>query len=90
MRSIAINLAILRCSKNPLAKWGKKLLGRKGAVNLTVCAMARKLAVAVWYLMMGRWTPLEDIDKRLSLKVGKIITHIGAQGLQQLGQTRSA
>jgi transposase len=34
--------AILRCSKTPLALWGRKLLARKGAINLAVCAMARK------------------------------------------------
>jgi transposase len=82
--------AILRCSKNPLAKWGKKLLRRKGSVNLTVGAMARKLAVAVWYLMMGRWTPLEEIDAPLAQKVGKMITSVGANGLKQLGKTRKA
>ncbi len=79
--------AILR-SSHPLAKWGKKLLARKGSLNLAAGAVARKLAVAIWYLMMGRWTPLEEIDERLALKVGKIITSVGTKGLKQLGQTR--
>jgi transposase len=82
--------AILRCSKTPLARWGKKLLARKGAINLAVGAMARKLAVAAWYLMMGKWTTLEEIDKLLSQKVGKIITQAGAAGLKNLGKTRKA
>jgi transposase len=82
--------AILRCSKTPLARWGKKLLGRKGARNLAVAAMARKLAVAVWYLMMGRCTTLEEIDRALSLKIGKIISQVGAAGLKNLGKTRKA
>jgi len=80
--------AILRCSKTPLAQWGKKLLGRKGSVNLAVAAMARKLTVAVWYLLMGQWTPLEEIDERLVIKVGKMIGSVGQQGLQRLGKTR--
>lgn len=80
--------AILRCSKNPLARWGRKLLARKGAVNLAVAAMARKLAVAAWYLMMGRWTTLEEIDRALSLKVGKIISQVGTDELKKLGKTR--
>lgn len=79
--------AILR-SHHPLAKWGKKLLARKGSLNLVAGAVARKLAVAIWYLMMGRWTPLEEIDERLALKVGKIITNVGIKGLKQLGKTR--
>src|SRR6185437_12608734 len=89
LRSLLIESAqaILR-SKHPLAKWGKKLLSRKGSLNLAAGAVARKLAVAVWYLMMGRWTPLEEIDSRLALKVGKIIGGVGTKGLKQLQKTR--
>lgn len=81
--------AILR-SRHPLAKWGKKLLARKGSLNLTAGAVARKLAVAIWYLLMGRWTRLEEIDAQLALKVGKIITSVGPKGLKQLNKTRLA
>jgi hypothetical protein len=81
--------AILR-SRHPLAQWGKKLLARKGSVNLAAGAVARKLTVAIWYLLMGRWTPLEEIDERLALKVGKIITRVGLQGLKSLNKTRLA
>ncbi len=80
--------AILRCSQIPLAKWGKKLLARKGSVNLAAAAVARRLAVAVWYLMMGRWTPLEEIDDRLTLKVGKIVSQVGQTKIKQSGRTR--
>jgi transposase len=82
--------AILRSSKTTLARWGKKLLRRKGQLNLVVAAIARKLTVAVWYLMMGRWTPLEEIDARLCLKVTKIIGQLGSEALKQLGKTRHA
>lgn len=81
--------AILR-SKTPLAQWGKRLLARKGQINLVVAAIARKLTVAVWYLMMGRWSPLEEIDTRLTIKVSKIISQVGTEGLQKLGKTRKA
>lgn len=80
--------AILRCAKTPLAQWGKKLLAKKSSVNLAVAAVARKLTVAAWYLLMGRWTPLEEIDERLCLKVGKIIGQVGKKGCDSLGKTR--
>ena len=80
--------SILR-SKDPLAKWGKKLLARKSSVKLAVAAIARKLIVAVWHLMMGRWTALEEMDERLAPKVGKIITQVGIQALKKLGKTRA-
>ena len=82
--------AILRCSKTPLARWGRKLLASKGSVNLAVAAIARKLTVAVWYLMMRRWTSLEEIDQRLLGKVSKIIGSVGQQRIQALGKTRKA
>jgi transposase len=90
LRSLLIEgaQAILRSSKSPLARWGKKLLASKGSVKLAVAAIARKLTVAVWYLMMGRWTALEEIDTRLLGKVGKMIGSVGQQGLQSLGKTR--
>ena len=81
--------AVMR-SGHPLAKWGKKLLARKSEIKLTVAAVARKLTVALWYLLMGRWTPQEEIDARLSLKIGKIISQIGATGLNHMGKTRMA
>ena len=55
-----------------------------------VAALARKLTVAVWYLMMGRWTPVEQIDTALIGKVSKMITGIGPTALRQLGKTRKA
>lgn len=82
--------AILRCSRTPLAQWGKKLLGRTSQVKLVVAAMARKLTVAVWYLMMGRWTPLEDIDTPLQIKLSKMISQAGAKWPESSGKSRKA
>jgi transposase len=80
--------ALLRCSKTSLAQWGKKLLGRKGELKLVVAAVARKLAVAAWYVMMGRTAPAEEIEPRVAIKVSKIISAVGKEVLAQLGQTR--
>jgi transposase len=89
LRSLLVEAAqaILR-SKHSLAQWGRKLFRRKGSINLVAGAVARKLAVAIWYLMMGQWTPLQEIDERLALKVGKILTSVGTKGLKKLGKTR--
>jgi transposase len=81
--------AILRGSSHPLANWGKKLLARKSAVNLVVCAMARKLTVAIWYLMMGRWTAVEEIEAALSFKIGRLVTLSSAADQKPSRQTRT-
>jgi transposase len=92
LRSLLIEgaQAILRSSQTPLARWGKKLLAARGSVNLAVAAIARKLTVAIWYLMMGRWTTLEEIDARLLRKVSHMISSVGQAGLKALGKTRKA
>jgi len=91
LRALLIEAAqsIMR-SAHPLAAWGRKLLARKSAPNLVVAAVARKLTVAIWYLMMGQWTPLEEIDDRLAIKIGKIISQVGPENLKTLGKTRAA
>ena len=76
--------ALLR-SKDPAARWGKRLMARKGSLNLAVAALARKLTVAVWYLMMGRWSQLEEVDRRLSIKVCKIVGQLKPEAIAQLG-----
>jgi len=89
LRSLLVQAAqaIIR-SHHPLAKWGKKLLASKGCYNLAVAAVARRLTVAIWYLMMGRWTPLEEVDTHLNLKIGRIVGKVGKTGLETLGKSR--
>src|SRR3954470_20922257 len=82
--------SILRSRTHPLAKWGKKLLARKSSLNLAVCAVARKLCVAVWYLMSGHWTALQELDESLKWKLGKMISQMGEEGLKRLDKTRAA
>ncbi len=91
LRTLLIEAAhsILR-SAHPIGRWGRKLLARKGEINLVVAAVARKLAVAIWYLLMGRWPTLEKIDTQLHAKLGKILHQVGPHQLKTRGKTRSA
>ena len=82
--------AILRSGTTSLAKWGKKLLARKSQINIAVAAVARKLTIAAWYTLMGKVTPMEEIEPRVAVKVSRIIGAIGKEALAQLGQTRKA
>jgi transposase len=80
--------AIVRSAQTPLGRWARKLLRRKGELNLVVAAVARKLTVAVWYLMRGRWTPLEEVEPRLEIKLGKMISQLGPKQLKASGKPR--
>ncbi len=80
--------SILRSPHHALAKWGRKLLARKGAYNLVVAAVARRLVVSIWYLLMGRAEPVERIEPALRAKLGKIAAKVAAPALEHLGKNR--
>lgn len=92
VRSLLIEGAqsILRSGKTDLARWSRRLLARKRNINLVAAATARKLTVSVWYLLKGRWTALEELDGRLKIKVGKMISAVGPKALKQMGKSRRA
>ncbi len=81
--------SILRSPSHALAKWGRKLLARKSAYNLVVAAVARRLVVSIWYLLMGRAEPVEHIQSSLRAKLGKIAAKVATPVLDRLGKDRT-
>lgn len=79
--------AILR-SKNKsgekLRKWGCSLIFRKNK-NVAVAAVARKLVVAVWYLMRGFLPEILDITEDIQRKVKKIAEELGMPLIKAMG-----
>lgn len=80
--------ALLRSRNHPNADWGRALLARKGEVSLVVAALARKLITQVWYVLMGKNKPLEEITKPVAMKIGKMLSRVGTEGFKHLGRTR--
>jgi transposase len=76
--------SVLRHGKGPMHQWALKLVARKGR-NLAACAVARKILIACWYLMHGRFTPLLELTETLCTKIHKLAVAIGASRIHQLG-----
>src|SRR5690606_31367790 len=70
--------------KNPLFAWGYRMKMRKGR-NVAVVALARKLVVAIWYLLQGMFTPLMEIDQTLRVKIRKLAVALGLPTLKKMG-----
>jgi transposase len=69
---------------NPLQKWGLAVAARRGR-NKAAVAVARKLCVAVWHLLMGHVIgSLERLDT-LQTKLSKFATEIGPTALAAFG-----
>lgn len=70
--------AVLRMGKNsPLGKWGWKLFARKGQRNIAVAAVARKLLVQVWHVLMGNPPEALETDKSFATKLKKLTVTLG-------------
>ncbi len=69
---------------SPLHKWGWKLLIKKHR-NEAAAAIARKLAVSIWYLLKGHFTPLVEANTHLTTKLLKLATVLGKEQLRALG-----
>lgn len=57
----------------------------KKTLNEVAVAVARKLTVSVWHLLMGHFTPLVEATDHLRVKLPKLATVIGKDGLRSLG-----
>lgn len=78
----AHNALVQRAS--PWHQWGWKLLMKKHR-NEAVAAVARKIAIAVWHLLMGHFTPLLEVTDHLRVKLLRLATVIGKAGINALG-----
>lgn len=86
IRALLIQAAqsILRYGQDRTHKWALALKMRRGA-TIAVAALARKLVVAVWYLMKNMFTPLVEVPTTLKIKIKKLAVDIGAKRIRELG-----
>ena len=79
------------CSKSltPLQKWGLAVAARRGR-NKAAVAVARKLCVALWHVLMGHVIgALEQLDT-LETKLSKFATEMGPAALHAFGYNNKA
>jgi len=69
---------------SPLHRWGWKLLVKKHR-HLAAAAVARKLTVSIWHLLMGHFTPLVEAGEHLRTKLLKLATLLGKEALRAMG-----
>lgn len=81
--------AALRYGKASVHRWAMALKMRKGK-PLAVAALARRIVVAVWYLLNGLVAPPQETDDILKRKVHKIALEIGLSTLKNMNYTSMA
>jgi transposase len=88
LRSLLIEAAhcIFRhkSASNPLHTWAWSVHFRKGR-NIAVVAVARKMVTALWYLLMGKFTPLTESTPHLERKIRLLAAELGIQTVREMG-----
>lgn len=74
---------------NPLQKWGLAVAARRGR-NKAAVAVARKLCVAVWHVLMGHMIGAPERLDTLETKLSKFATEIGPAALAAFGYINKA
>jgi transposase len=71
-------------ASNPLYRWAHHLSYRKGRKHAVV-GVARKIVTAIWYLLMGLFTPLQEASSTLRYKIRVLARYIGIETLRTEG-----
>jgi len=80
MRNLLIQGAqsvLSRGGRTAIGKWGWKLFARKGHRNIAVGAIARKMLVQVWHLLIGNPPTNIESNKGLTAKLRKLLVDLG-------------
>jgi len=73
-----------KSKSNPLYHWAWKMNFKKGR-NIAVIAIARKIAVAVWYLLMGKPFNAKERSLTIRRKVTDIAKILGKKQVHKMG-----
>jgi transposase len=76
-----------RSQSNPLHRWAWSVHFRRGR-NIAVVAVARKMVTALWYLLMGMFTPLTERTPHLQRKIRILAGELGIKAVKEMGFRR--
>ena len=70
---------------SPMARWAKHLLARGKHWNVVVCALARKLAVLCWHILMGHPAPDRERQPATMRKLDRLARSVGRTAVRAAG-----
>lgn len=79
----------MRTGKGNMHKWARHLSASGKSHNVASCALARKMTVYVWHILMGHPTPNATPDPAFVRKLSKLASEIGKEELEKLGYKSS-
>ena len=81
---------VLRKGSDDMAKWAHRRIASGKNRNVVVCALARKLSVRAWHILMGHPVPDRGAERSFRLKLAKLAAAAGREHLEALGYKKPA
>lgn len=82
---IQASQSAMRTGNAGMHKWARHLCAAGKNRNLASCALARKMLVYVWHILMGHPTPNAKPDPAFVRKLSRLASEIGKEELDKLG-----
>jgi transposase len=81
---------VLRKGADDMAKWARRKIAAGKNRNVVVCALARKLTVRAWHILMDHPVPDREGERSFRLKLAKLASVVGREHLAALGYKKPA
>lgn len=75
----------IRYGKLPIHEWARYISAKRQCRNIAIMALARKIVVYVWHIMMGHTIVYKEMPKSLKVKTLKVAHKIGKEKRAKLG-----
>lgn len=77
--------AAMRSGDTSDAKWARRKAASGKPYNVAVAALARKMTIKAWHIMMGNPVPDREEEKSFNLKLQKLAYASGKESIKNLG-----
>lgn len=75
---------------SPLVRWAKHLLARGKPWNVAMAALARKLSVVCWHILMGHPAPDRERERATRRKLALLAGRVGKEAVRAAGYGKNA
>jgi len=75
---------------SPLVRWAKHLLARGKPWNVAMAALARKLSVLCWHILMGHPVPDRERERATKRKLALLAGRVGQETVKAAGYGKKA
>ncbi|MCF7838246.1 MAG: IS110 family transposase [Candidatus Marinimicrobia bacterium] len=81
---------VLRKGNDDMAKWARRKIAAGKNRNVLACALARKLTMRAWHILMDHPVPNREGERSFRLKLAKLASVVGREHLAALGYKKPA